>query len=94
MLVALAIASAVLLSPSVFVHGASYDLDILFTREVRGAAYPVNKWNTQCTAAAVNQTPCKCFGGAARRNAVLQEAGEDAIRLDLGGYASGFPLEF
>lgn len=94
MLVALAIASAVLLSPSVFVHGASYDLDILFTREVRGAAYPVNKWNTQCTAAAVNQTPCKCFGGAARRNAVLHEAGEDAIRLDLGGYASGSGLFF
>ena len=71
-----------------------FSIDILVTREVRGAVYPVNKWNTECSASAYNETPCDCFGGASRRNAILSSAGTDAIRLDIGSYASGSGLFF
>ncbi len=56
--------------------------------------YPVNRWNTQCSAAELNATPCSCYGGAARRNAVLTSGDASTVRIDLGGYASGSGLFF
>ena len=72
----------------------SFSLDMMLTREVRGAAYPVNRWNTQCSAASLNATPCGCYGGHSRRLATLESAGSNVVKLDLGGYASGSGLFF
>ena len=68
-------------------------LDLKITRQVRGAAYPVNGWNTECSQADLTAEPCSCFGGASRRIATLN-SDADAVKLDLGGHASGSGLFF
>ena len=68
-------------------HGA-FDLTLLITREVRGAAFPVDSANGQCSAADVSS--CSCFGGAARRRAYMGPyTSEKRVALDTGSYFSG-----
>ena len=67
---------------------SSFEVELLITREVRGAQYPVNRWNTQCENATA--TPCDCFGGASRRHAALASARNgNAVAIDTGAFASG-----
>ena len=72
-------------------HGA-LDLTLVITREVRGAAFPVDSSNGQCAAADVSS--CTCFGGAARRRAYLGPltgtpyTSEKRVALDTGSYFS------
>ena len=65
-----------------------FQVDLLITREVRGAVWPLNKWNSPCSTDDVNATPCDCYGGASRRQAVFSSATEH-VSIDTGSYFSG-----
>ena len=65
-----------------------FQVDLLITREVRGAVWPLNRWNSLCSTDDVNATPCNCFGGASRRQAVFSNAPEH-VSIDTGSYFSG-----
>ena len=65
-----------------------FQVDLLITREVRGAVWPLNKYNSPCSTDNVNATPCNCFGGASRRQAVFSNAPEH-VSIDTGSYFSG-----
>ena len=67
-------------------------VNLMITREVRGAVYPLNRWNTPCSSDDLNATPCNCYGGASRRHAVLTST--DAVTIDTGSYFSGSGLYF
>ena len=53
---------------------SDFSLKLLFTGELRGAMYPVDKRQNECSAGRYNETPCECFGGAARRHAAFAAA--------------------
>eukprot|EP00966_Prymnesium_polylepis_P012495 287148-Prymnesium_polylepis.1 len=65
---------------------AEFDLELLITADVRGAAFPVNQLGTQCSLTELNSTPCDCFGGASRRRQVISSAGNNSVVLDAGSY--------
>jgi len=65
-----------------------FQVDLLITREVRGAVWPLNRWNSPCSTDDVSATPCNCFGGASRRQAVFSNAPEH-VSIDTGSYFSG-----
>ena len=81
---------------------AEFEVNILITREIRGAAFPIgSKWTGEaCTNTTSDRaadftdpiTKCKCLAGAARR-AVHMAASDTAvtnrITLDTGSYFSG-----
>ena len=70
----------------------AWEVQLVFTREVRGAAYPVNKYSTQCKADDYAAQPCKCYGGAARRASFIGQP--DVISIDTGSHFSGSGLFF
>ena len=65
-----------------------FQVDLLITREVRGAVWPLNEWNSPCSIDQANATPCDCYGGASRRQAVFSSATEH-VSIDTGSYFSG-----
>ena len=71
-------------------------VQLLVTHEVRGAAFPVNEYGTECPVAAVRDSSCTCYGGADRRKAFLAAGKRDpnTIALDLGSYFNGGGLFF
>ena len=75
---------------------ADFTLTLLSTHDVRGSAFPVNGWGSECSASDYADTPCDCYGGAARRAGVLAAATHpDVVSLDAGehffGSGSFFP---
>ena len=60
--------------------------------------FPVNRWGTMCTAAALNATPCDCYGGASRRAAKIEElrarAPNRTAVVDMGGFFFGSGLAY
>ena len=75
----------------------TFDLTLLITRDVRGAAYPVTSSTSQCDPAILqtdrNTGSCDCLGGAARRRAYLgtgtSTTAADVVSIDTGSYFSG-----
>ena len=65
-------------------HGA-FDLTLRITREVRGAALPVDPLNAPCA----DVSSCDCFGGAHRRRAYMGPLPAGTVALDTGSYFSG-----
>ena len=72
------------------------DVQLRITSDVHGAAYPVNGWGTACSGQAFNETPCDCYGGAARRQTFLGDSRDEphVVSIDLGDYFSGSGLFF
>ena len=74
---------------------SDFSLKLLFTGELRGAMYPVDKRQNECSAGRYNETPCECFGGAARRHAAFAAARdspdspESVVLLETGSSFSG-----
>ena len=76
-------------------------LDVIITSDVLGAAYPVDEFGSECSAAQLRETPCECYGGAARRAAaiggdltranssVTRTTHSASIGVDTGGYFYG-----
>jgi hypothetical protein len=80
---------------------SAFRVDLLITHGVHGLAFPVNKYNKQCTLAYLAEKPCKCYGGADRRATLmattrqqLTSAGGGVVALDMGGYFYGGGLLF
>ena len=63
---------------------------------MRGAAFPVNAWGTECSSTDYISTPCSCYGGAARRHTFLSSGREhpNTVALDLTSYFYGHGLYF
>lgn len=62
----------------------AWQASLLLTGDIRGSAFGVDKWQTQCKWGADR---CACFGGAARRAVALSAAklGTDTVAIDHGG---------
>jgi hypothetical protein len=71
----------------------AFGLDLLLSRDVMGAAYPVTRFGVECTPAQYNTSACSCFGGAPRRQSVLASI-PGSVRVDTGGYFFGSGLFF
>ncbi|KAJ8609121.1 hypothetical protein CTAYLR_006066 [Chrysophaeum taylorii] len=76
-----------------------WDVELVMSSYVLGAAYPVDERASECSSDQLRSRPCQCFGGAARRAAMIQdviagnasESGGEraAVPIDLGGYFFG-----
>ena len=49
---------------------ADFTLTLLSTHDVRGSAFPVSEFGSECRHDFYADKPCKCYGGAARRAGV------------------------
>ena len=69
---------------------------LLFSYSIRGAAFPVDKFGVACDAEEYNATPCKCFGGAARRHAFFEGArsNPNTVVIDTNSFFFGTGLFF
>ena len=77
---------------------SDFDVNLHVTRQIKGAAYPVNAAGAMCTPTSLAENSCECFGGAARRQTALRFARTSAtdsnVALDMGAYFSGSGLFF
>ena len=73
----------------------SFSVTLLVTSEVRGAVFPGNKYATQCTLSNYEAKPHKCYGGAARRQTILEQRdAQNTVTIDTGAYYFGTGLFF
>ena len=81
--------ATIVLAVALVAPAAAADFTVTFsvTREVRGAVYPIDSTNSQCS----SNDGCTCYGGAARRRTKLgsRTVGDDVIVLDTGSYFTG-----
>ena len=69
---------------------ADFTLTLLSTHDVRGSAFPVSEFGSECRHDFYADKPCKCYGGAARRAGVLAAASDpDVVSLDSGDHFFG-----
>ena len=99
MLASARFASLVLLFVSApLLVSSDFDVNLHVTRQIKGAAYPVNRAGAMCTPTSLMESPCDCFGGAARRQTALASARtslfDSNVALDMGSYFSGSGLFF
>ena len=71
-------------------------LQFTLSSQVRGAVFPVNRWGTMCSLDDLEEDSCDCYGGAARRQGVIDRNraraaahGADHVLLDLGAFFFG-----
>ncbi|KAJ8601332.1 hypothetical protein CTAYLR_007243 [Chrysophaeum taylorii] len=62
-------------------------LNMTITSQVRGAVYPVTRNGTACTSEQYAETPCSCYGGAARRADMIQN--EKSLAIDFSSHFFG-----
>jgi hypothetical protein len=72
---------------------ARFTAELMVSGSVWGSVFPSSELGLQCTGLAYNTTPCMCYGGAARRVAVLgafaANRSVDRVAIDSGEYFTG-----
>jgi hypothetical protein len=88
--------ASLLLAVSGGLAESGHRVTLLASTSVEGAAFPTNRWGTECDAETYNSTPCSCYGGAARRRTYLSAGRQnaDTVSLDLTSYFFGNGLFF
>ena len=66
---------------------STFDVAFIFSRKVNGAAFPANRFGTQCSLQELETSPCSCYGGAARRKTLTSQPG--VISIDTGSHFHG-----
>ena len=74
-----------------------FNISLVRTGEVRGLAFPADVNGAQCSLSQLEESPCSCYGGAARMRTLLDSvriADRDTIAIDTGSYYFGAGLFF